>query len=42
MHEGRARRVTILATDLRRLDAAERRLLGDAARILERLYARGR
>jgi DNA-binding MarR family transcriptional regulator len=42
MHEGRLRRVAILAADLEALDAGERRTLRDAARILARLYLPGR
>jgi DNA-binding MarR family transcriptional regulator len=42
MAEGRARRVAILTADLQALDAAERRALREAVRILERLYVPGR
>ena len=37
MAEGRARRVALLAQELRRLPAAERRLLNEAVRLLESL-----
>ena len=37
LHEGRRRRVEALAADIATLDAAERRTLGAAADILERL-----
>jgi DNA-binding MarR family transcriptional regulator len=42
MAEGRARRVAILTADLQALDAAERRTLREAVRILARLYVPGR